>query len=97
MRLPRVRDVEERFEGRVLLLFARRTPEAGELVVQLYLHGLAKGDFELALRGLPGDGAPLSKSTVRRLRGKWVGEHAERENVPLLAGRSSTPGPAGFT
>lgn len=50
MRLPRVRDVEERFEGRVLPLFARRAPEAGELVVQLYLHGLDKGDFELALR-----------------------------------------------
>ena len=65
---PRGRDVEERFESRVLPLFARRTKEAAELVVQLYLHGLAEGDFELALRGLLGDGAPLSKSTVRRLR-----------------------------
>ena len=83
---PRVRDVEERFESRVLPLFARRTKEAAELVVQLYLHGLAEGDFELALRGLLGDGAPLSKSTVRRLRERWVAEHAEWERRSL-AGR----------
>ena len=83
---PRVRDVEERFESRVLPLFARRTKEAAELVVQLYLHGLAEGDFELALRGLLGDGAPLSKSTVRRLREKWVAQHAGWEQRSL-AGR----------
>ena len=86
VRRPRVRDVEERFEGRVLPLFARRTKEAAELVVQLYLHGLAEGDFELALRGLLGDGAPLSESTVRRLRGKWVAEHAEWERCSLAGG-----------
>ena len=83
VRRPRVRDVEERFESRVLPLFARRTREAGELVLQLYLHGLAEGDFELALRGLLGEGAPLSKSTVRRLRRKWVAEHAEWEGRSL--------------
>ena len=48
--------------------------------------GLAEGDFELALRGLLGDGAPLSKSTVRRLRERWVAEHAEWERRSL-AGR----------
>ena len=79
VRRPRVRDVEERFESRVLPLFERRTKESAELVVQLYLHGLAEGDFELALRGLLGDGAPLSKSTVRRLREKWIAEHAQWE------------------
>jgi putative transposase len=26
---------------------------------ELYLHGLAQGDFDLALRGLLGEGAPL--------------------------------------
>src|SRR6202035_3863120 len=40
-------------------------------VTQLYLHGLAQGDFELALRGLLGDGAPLSASSIERLRAKW--------------------------
>ena len=86
VRRPRVRDVEERFESRVLPLFERRTKESAELVVQLYLHGLAGGDFELALRGLLGDGAPLSKSTVRRLREKWIAGHAEWE-CRSLAGR----------
>ena len=60
VRRPRVRGLEERFESRVLPLFARRTEEVGELIPELYLHGLAEGDFELALRGLLGEGAPLS-------------------------------------
>ena len=45
LRRPRVRGVEERFEGRVLPLFARRTKELGALLPQLYLHGLAEGDL----------------------------------------------------
>jgi transposase-like protein len=74
VRRPRVRGLEERFESRILPLFRRRTQEVGELLPQLYLHGLAQGDFELALRGLLGDGAPLSPSSIERLRGKWVAE-----------------------
>ena len=42
LRRPRVRGVEERFESRVLPLFARRTKELGALLPQLYLHGLAE-------------------------------------------------------
>ena len=38
---------------------------------ELYLHGLSQGDFELALRGLLGDGAPLSASSIARLRATW--------------------------
>ena len=45
LRRPRVRGVEERFESRVLPLFARRTKELGALLPELYLHGLAEGDF----------------------------------------------------
>jgi putative transposase len=71
---PRVRDWEERFESRILPLFKRRTEEVGALLPQLYLHGLAQGDFELALRGLLGDGAPLSASSIERLRAKWQQE-----------------------
>jgi transposase-like protein len=74
IRRPRVRGLEERFESRILPLFRRRTKEVGELLPQLYLHGLAQGDFELALRGLLGEGAPLSPSSIERLRGKWVSE-----------------------
>jgi putative transposase len=63
---PRVRDLNERFVSRVLPLFKRQTKEVGELLPQLYLYGLALGDFELALRGLLGDGAPLSPVSLSR-------------------------------
>ena len=75
VRRPRVRGLETRFESQVLPLFKRRTREVGELLPQLYLHGLAQGDFELALRGLLGEGAPLSASSIGRLREKWVAEY----------------------
>lgn len=75
MRRPRVRGVEERYESQLLPLFVRRTKEVSELLPQLYLHGLAQGDFELALRGLLGDGAPLSASSIERLRAKWQLEY----------------------
>ncbi len=71
VRRPRVRGLEERFESRVLPLFARRTEAVGALLPELYLHGLAQGDFELALRGLLGDGAPWSPSSIARLRAQW--------------------------
>ncbi len=77
LRRPRVRGVEERLESRVLPLFARRTKELGALLPELYLHGLAEGDFELAMRGLLGEGAPLSKSSIRRLGAGWTAEFEE--------------------
>ena len=45
-----------------------------ELIPELYLHGLSEGDFDLALRGLLGDDAPLSASTVSRLKERWNAE-----------------------
>lgn len=73
---PRVRGLAERFVSRVLPLFKRRTKQLGELLPQLYLHGLALGDFELALRGLLGDGAPLSPASLQRLKVQWQHEYA---------------------
>lgn len=75
VRRPRLRGLEERFESRLLPFFKRRTREVGDLLPTLYLHGLAQGDFELALRGLLGDGAPLSRSSLQRLRAKWEAEY----------------------
>jgi len=74
VRRPRVRGLEGRFESRVLPLFKRQTKEVTELLPQLYLHGLAQGDFDLALRGLLGNEAPLSSTTIGRLKEKWQGE-----------------------
>jgi transposase-like protein len=83
VRRPRLRDLEERFESRVLPLFQRRTREVGELLPELYLHGLAEGDFDLALRGLLGEGAPLSPSTVARLKLTWQAEYEAWRRRPL--------------
>lgn len=75
VRRPRVRGLQERFESRILPLFARRTAGVGELLPKLYLHGLAQGDFDLALRGLLGEGAPLSPSSIARLKAGWQTEY----------------------
>ena len=83
LRRPRVRGLEERFESRILPLFERRTKEVGRLLPELYLHGLSQGDFELALRGLLGEGAPLSASSIERLRAKWQQEYDEWNRRPL--------------
>jgi putative transposase len=77
VRRPRVRGLEERFESRVLPLFARRTKGVSKLIPRLYLHGLSLGDFDLALRGLLGEDAPLSASTVARLKEGWQAEWRE--------------------
>jgi len=74
VRRPRVRGLEERFESRILPLFVRRSKEVNQLIPQLYLHGLAEGDFDLALRGLLGEEAPISASTVARLKEQWQAE-----------------------
>jgi len=83
LRRPRVRDLEERFESRVLPLFAKRTGTVRDLIPELYLHGLAQGDFDLALRGLLGARAPLSAATVGRLKEKWQSEWEAWQSRPL--------------
>ena len=75
VRRPRVRGLEERFESRILPLFKRRTQEVSNLLPQLYLHGLAERDFDLALRGLLGDAAPLAPASIARLKEAWQAEY----------------------
>jgi transposase-like protein len=73
----------EGFESRLLPFFVRRTREVDGLLPELYLHGLAEGDFDLALRGLLGEEAPISASTVARLKEKWHGEFDEWSRADL--------------
>ena len=77
VRRPRVRGTEEQFESKIMPYFKRRSREVGQLLPELYLHGLAEGDFELALRGLLGEGAPLSASSIQRLKARWQREYEE--------------------
>jgi len=83
IRRPRVRNLEERFVSRVLPLFKRQTRQVRDLIPELYLHGLASGDFELALRGLLGEGAPLSASSLQRLKEKWEVEYEQWKSEPI--------------
>ena len=75
VRRPRVRGLEERFESRILPLFKRRSQKVDEVLPELYLHGLSQGDFDLALRGLLGEKAPISAQSIARLKAKWQGEY----------------------
>ena len=61
----------------MLPLFTRRTKEVPDLLSELYLHGLASGDFEMALRGLLGEQAALSPSTVARVKERWQADYRE--------------------
>ena len=70
-----MRGLAARFESRLLPLFKRRTEAVGRLLPELYLHGLAHGDFDLALRGLLGDAAPLSAPSIARLKAGWQVEY----------------------
>ena len=72
---PRVRETSERFASHVLRSYERRSDRIKELIPELYVQGLATGDFEPALRGLLGESAALSPSTVVRLKGQWEGEY----------------------
>jgi len=92
-----VRGLEGRFESRVLPLFKRQTKEVTELLPQLYLHGLAQGDFDLALRGLLGNEAPLSSTTIGRLKEKWQGEWELGRPGRWMSSKSSTSGSTACT
>jgi putative transposase len=83
VRRPRVRGLCERFVSRVLPLFKRHSAAVGRLLPELYLHGLSSGDFDLALRGLLGEGAPLSASSVDRLKAVWQAEYEAWKQRPL--------------
>jgi len=83
VRRPRMRNLGQRFESRVLPLFKRRSKELGAMLPQLYLHGLSSGDFELALRGLLGEGAPLSAASLQRLKGVWQAEYEQWKQADL--------------
>jgi transposase-like protein len=80
---PRVRNLDERLVSKVLPLFKRNTQQVRDLIPELYLHGLASGDFELALRGLLGEGAPLSASSLQRLKEKWQGEYEQWKSTAI--------------
>lgn len=85
IRAPRVRDTEEPFESQIIQRYERASSSVKQLIPSLYLHGLATGDFEPALRGLLGESAPLSPSSVVRLKAQWEQEYTAWKERPLAA------------
>lgn len=84
---PRVRELGERFKSKILPMFKRQSKQVRALIPELYLHGLASGDFELALRHLLGEGAPLSASSLQRLKEKWQCEYSQWNSQPIKESR----------
>jgi len=60
-----------RFASAILPAWARRSPQIGEVLPLLYLHGLSSLDFVPALEQFLGSSAGLSAATVTRLTAGW--------------------------
>jgi transposase-like protein len=84
VRRPRLRNLSECFESRLLPLFQRRSRVVNSMLPELYLHGLALRDFDMALRGLLGEEAPLSASSIARLKEEWRQEYDAWRKEPIV-------------
>ncbi len=74
LRVPRLR---EPYESKIVGRYQRMTDEVRATLPDLYLHGLATGDFDQCLHMLLGQEAPLSDSTIVRLKESWKKEYSE--------------------
>ncbi len=80
---PRVRDTEVPFRSHLLPRYRRSSDAIQAVLPELYLQGLATGDFEPALRALLGEAAPLSSASIVRLKEQWVAEYEAWKRRPL--------------
>lgn len=79
----RVPQLEVPYESQIVPRYERLTPEVKALLPELYLHGLSTGDFDPALGWLLGSGAPLSATTIVRLKQQWEQEYLRWKERPL--------------
>lgn len=82
IRVPRLR---ETFESEILERYQRLSPQMTTLLPQLYLHGLAVGDFQQCFQALLGPQAPLSESSIVRLKQQWEADYRHWKQRPLEA------------
>jgi putative transposase len=80
IRVPRL---EVPYESEIVPRYERLTQEMKALLPELYLHGLSTGDFDPALGWLLGEGAPLSPTSIVRLKKKWEREYQQWSNRRL--------------
>ena len=64
----------QRFCSAILPAWARKSPQVGEVLPLLYLHGLSSGDFAPALEQFLGCGAGPSAASITRLTSQWQDE-----------------------
>lgn len=81
IRQPRVSDVPEDvapdgFHSQIVPRYQRLSASAQNLLTRLYLEGISTGDFEPVFRRLLGETAPLSPSSIVRLKADWQAEFA---------------------
>jgi transposase-like protein len=72
IRTPRLR---EPFESQILGRYQRLSDQMQMLVPDLYLHGLSSGDFQQCFQGILGPAAPLSQTSILRMKKDWEDEY----------------------
>ncbi len=88
VRPPRVSDLPAGtppFESALLPKRRYLSASTQRLFARLYLEGLSTGDFEPAFRELLGEKAPLSASTIVRLKATWADDYAAWRERPITA------------
>lgn len=91
VKAPRVNDKRvdgetgerKRFSSKILAPWCWKSPEIGEVLPLLYLHGLSSGDFVPAMEQFLGSAAGLSPATVTRLTKQWSDDHAAFQDRDL--------------
>ena len=68
IRAPRLR---ASFDSKILAKYQRTSPQFDALMPQLYLHGLSTNDFDSCFRSVLGESAPLSSSSIVRMKQGW--------------------------
>lgn len=68
VQMPRLRQA---YDSKLVAKYDRLTPALQELIPQLYLHGLATRDFQQAFGWLWGEDAPISPTSIVRLKAQW--------------------------
>lgn len=71
------------FESKILKRYQRTSSQFDELLPQLYLHGLSTNDFEACFRAILGAQAPLSASSIARMKSQWQQEYQNWLGQPL--------------
>ena len=80
VRMPRVSDVPKEvapkgFRSEIVGRYQRISRTTQRLLARLYLEGLSTGDFEPVFRALLGESAPLSATSITRLKQEWKAEY----------------------